>query len=74
MKGGVENGLDADEFDESERFFETISRPPERLMFNDCIIDEATVGRVSRIFVIIRDRYRDSPPRRVEIRLISCVK
>lgn len=74
MKGGVEKGLDADEFDESERFFGILSLPPQSLTFSDCIIDEATLGRVSRIFVMIRAIYLDSPPRRVEMRLISCIK
>ena len=46
MKGGVEKGLDADEFDESERFFETLSLTPESLTFSDCMTDEATLGKV----------------------------
>ena len=74
MKGGVEKGLEADEFDESERFFEPLSLPPESLTFSDCITDEATLGRVSRIFVMIKAIYLDSPPRSIEMRLISCVK
>ena len=74
MKGGVEKGLDADEFDEPERFFEIFSLPPESLTFNDCITDDATLGRVSRILVMIKAIYLDSPPRRVEMRLINCVK
>ena len=74
MKGGVEKGLDADEFDESERFFETLSLTPESLTFSDCMTDEATLGKVSRIFVMIKAIYLDSPPRSVEMRLINCVK
>ena len=74
MKGGVENGLEAEEFDEFERFLELTSQPLEIPVLSDRITGEASAGKVSRIFAIMRGRYRDSPPRSVEMRLISCVK
>ena len=35
MKGGVENGLDADELEELDRFKDVISRPPWYCRFID---------------------------------------
>ena len=71
MKGGVENGLDAEEFDEFDRFFEIISRPFVCFVFSECMIGEARPGNVSCILAMMRGKYRDSPPRSVEMRFVS---